>query len=337
MKVRGCLIGLLVFFLATSVLVNVGLISTMVLSLEKEPKLEKEKYEEQFIEGNEKAKDKIVVVDLTGLITSSAESQMMESMMSEVVGKLRQAREESSVKAVILRIDSPGGEVNASDVIYHEVKKTRMVKPVIVFMESVCASGGFYAAMGGTHIIANELTITGSIGVIMQTINYKDLIDKIGVKAVTFKSGKLKDLLNGGREITPEESALVQGMIDETYNKFVSIVAKELGARYKDVTLEYLKNGIADGRILSGPQAKQFKLVDELGYFEDAVKKAKELGKPKGEPAVVRYTAGFTLARYLKLLGKNETPALKVQLGPERLRLEAGKLYYLPAYLFSAY
>ncbi len=326
----GCLFAFISFFLVISLLFNAGLL-IFILEFNSEQGVHKETvYDEELIEGSLKSKDKIAVIDLYGIITSSSETgDFASSMVDELTLKLKQAREDDAVKAIILRIDSPGGEVNASDLIYHEIKKTRAVKPVIVYMGSVAASGGFYAAMGSSYIIANDLTITGSIGVILQSINYKDLIGKIGVKAVTFKSGKFKDLLNGARDITPEEQALVQQMIDDTYNKFVGIVAHE-----RKLDGNQLKNTIADGRILSGTQAKAERLIDGIGYFEDALAKAKELGHVKN-PEVIHYSPPFNLGHYLHLLGEAKSPSFKIQVGPEALKLESGKLYYLSTSLFS--
>jgi protease-4 len=232
------------------------------------------------------------------------------------------------VKAIVLVIDSPGGEVTASDVIYQAVVKARAKKPVVVFMDSLAASGGYYVSCGGTYTIANETTLTGSIGVIMQTLNYKDLFDKVGLKMVTMKSGKMKDMLSGSRPITEEEQAYVQGLIMETYGKFVGIVAKE-----RKLDENKLRNGIADGRVVSGKDALENKLIDQLGSVEDAYAKAMELGKAPNAP-VVRYEAAFHLGKLFRLLGQSESrSSSKVEVSlTEALKpkLEAGRLYYLP-------
>jgi protease-4 len=333
-RLQGCLLAFLVVFLFCSLFLNIGLIVALVGGNDEQFGARREPvYEEEFVEGGSPGKEKIAVIDLEGLISSAETSQFTGSMVDEVAGKLKQAREDDRVRSIILKIDSPGGEVNASDILYHEIKKTREKKPVVIYMESLAASGGFYAAMGGSYIMANDLTLTGSIGVILQTINYKDLIDKIGIKAVTFKSGKFKDLLNGGRVMTPEEQQLVQGMIDETYGKFVGIVARE-----RKLDEKMLRRDVADGRILSGLQAKNDKLIDGLGYFEDAISKAKELGKTKN-PRVVRYTSPFNWSRYLRMLGRSEVKAdaIQLQIGPRSLQLESGKLYFLSPHLFSQF
>src|SRR6185436_8894010 len=134
-----------------------------------------------------------------------------------------QAREDSRVKAIVLEIDSPGGEVTASDEIYSAVVKTRARKPVVVYMNSLAASGGYYVACGGKYLMANETTITGSIGVIIQTLNYEQLFNKIGLTSIVFKSGKFKDMLNGARPVSQEERDFVQSFVMKTYEKFLGI------------------------------------------------------------------------------------------------------------------
>src|SRR5919106_5228466 len=194
-------------------------------------------------------------------------------MVGDMRLALQQAREDENVRAVVLEIDSPGGEVTASDIIYNWLVKTRAKKPVVVYMDSVAASGGYYVACGGKYLMANETTITGSIGVIIQTLNYEQMFNKIGLASVVFKSGKFKDMLNGARPITPEERDYIQSFIMKTYDKFLGIVAKE-----RNLSANLLRNTIADGRILSGKDAFENKLIDGLGELDDAFAKAKQLG-----------------------------------------------------------
>src|SRR5438105_223752 len=140
-------------------------------------------------------------------------------------------------------------------------------------MDSLAASGGYYVSCGGKFLMASDTTITGSIGVIIQTLNYEQLFNKVGLASVVFKSGKFKDMLNGARPITPEERELVQSFIMKTYDKFLGIVAKE-----RNLSADLLRNTIADGRILSGKDAFENKLIDGLGELDDAFTKAKQLG-----------------------------------------------------------
>lgn len=330
-RLRGCFAVFVVALLAASLLLNFGLILKVAgrggkrhAEVKNEPL-----FEEEVIDRGADRENKVAIIDLAGLISSSVAGQVGDSMVDDITGKLKQAREDDTIKAIVLKIDSPGGEVDASDVIYHEVIKTRAVKPVVVYMGSVAASGGYYVSVGSSYIMASDLSITASIGVILQTVNYKDLIQKIGIKSVVFKSGRNKDLLNGARDITPEEAKLVQDLINETYEKFVGIVAKE-----RKLDVNALKGGIADGRILSGRQALDEKLVDSLGYMEDAIAKAEELGKVK-DAEVVRLKPSFSLFKVLRMLGKSEVGSVKVQVGPEMLNLETGKLYFLSTHLFT--
>jgi len=270
--------------------------------------------------------DKIAVITMRGLISSSVPGSITDSMVDDTRAALQQARDDSRVKAVVLEIDSPGGEVTASDEIYSAVVKTRTRKPVVVYMDSLAASGGYYVSCGGRFLMANETTITGSIGVIIQTLNYEQLFNKIGLASVVFKSGKFKDMLNGARPITPEERELVQNFIMKTYDKFLGIVAKE-----RNLPAELLRNTIADGRILSGKEALDDKLIDGVGELDDAFAKAKELAKAP-DAKVVKYGPPFSLGRFLRLFGQSQSK-IELQL-PKQLvpQLESGRAYFLPSY-----
>jgi protease-4 len=270
--------------------------------------------------------DKIAVITMRGLISSSLPGTVSDSMVDDMRAALQQARDDSRVKAIVLEIDSPGGEVTASDEIYSAVVKTRLRKPVVVYMDSLAASGGYYVSCGGQFLMANETTITGSIGVIIQTLNYEQLFNKVGLASVVFKSGKFKDMLNGARPITPEERDLVQNFIMKTYDKFLGIVAKE-----RKLPADQLRNTIADGRILSGKEALEHKLIDGVGELDDAFRKAKELGKAP-DAKVVKYGPPFTLSRFLRIFGEADSK-IELQL-PKQLvpQLESGRAYFLPSY-----
>ncbi|MEQ1852537.1 MAG: signal peptide peptidase SppA [Chthoniobacteraceae bacterium] len=269
---------------------------------------------------------KIAVIRLSGLI-SSMESGFLGGATPEAMKEqFRHALEDKSVRAIVLAIDSPGGEVTASDEIYNIVRKAREVKKVVVSMGSMAASGGYYTALGGSHIIAHDTTFTGSIGVIMQTLNYGELFGKVGLQMVTFKSGKFKDMLSGSRPITPEEQAYVQSLVMQTYGKFVGIVARE-----RNLPEDELRAGPADGRVLSGKDALAAKLIDDVGDFDAAVQKAMQLGGAPGA-AVVEYQPVDGLGRYLRLLGSaNESKRLEINVGPQpSFRLQPGRLYLVP-------
>jgi len=270
--------------------------------------------------------DRIAVITMRGMISSSIPGSVSDSMVDDLRAALQQAREDHRVKAVVLEIDSPGGEVTASDEIYSAVVKTRARKPVVVYMNTLAASGGYYVSCGGKFLMANETTITGSIGVIIQTLNYEQLFNKLGLASVVFKSGKFKDMLNGARPITPEEKELVQNFIMNTYDKFLGIVAKE-----RNVPADLLRNTVADGRILSGKEALQNKLIDGLGQLEDAFTKAKQLGNAP-DAKVVKYGPPFSLSRFLRVFGESDSK-IELQL-PKQLvpQLESGRAYFLPSY-----
>jgi len=270
--------------------------------------------------------DKIAVITMRGLISSSLPGNVTDSMVDDMRAALEQARDDSRVKAIVLQIDSPGGEVTASDEIYNAVLKARAKKPVVIYMESLAASGGYYVSCGGKFLMANETTITGSIGVIIQTLNYEQLFNKVGLASVVFKSGKFKDMLNGARPVTPEERELVQSFIMNTYDKFLGIVAKE-----RSLPADLLRNTIADGRILSGKEALQHKLIDGVGQLDDAFKKAKELGNAP-DAKVVKYGPPFSLSRFLRVFGEADSK-IELQL-PKQLipQLESGRAYFLPSY-----
>jgi protease-4 len=330
-KVFGCLGILLVAALALSVVVNVALLANAAGKGQSKGG-GRGAFQEMVLEGPTfRPSGKIAVVDLFGVISYGVYGQVHDTMVDDIVAKLKQAREDESVKAVLLHIDSPGGEVTASDVIYHEVAKTAKEKPVVAYFDSVAASGAYYAAMGADTIVANELCITASIGVIMQTLNVEQLAEKVGVSALTFKSGKMKDLLNPTRQPTEEEMAYVQALIDETYAKFVGIVARERGLEE-----EALRAELADGRIVSGKTAAAARLVDRTGYFEDAVQAAREAGGLDEDAQVVRLLAPFNFSAFLRTLGHApKVPTLRIQVGPELPQLEAGKLYFLSPHLYG--
>jgi protease-4 len=271
--------------------------------------------------------DKIALIVMRGLISSSIPGSVGDSMVDDLRAALRQAREDPRVKAIVLEIDSPGGEVTASDEIYNAVVKARARKPVVIYMDTLAASGGYYVSCGGKFLMANETTITGSIGVIIQTLNYEQLLNKVGLASVVFKSGKFKDILNGARPMTPEEKDLIQDFVMKTYDKFLGVVAKERGLQANN-----LRNTIADGRILSGKDALENKLIDGLGQIEDAFNKAKELGAAPGA-SIVKYGPPFSLSRVFRAFGEVGDSKLKIELPHQlMLQLESGHAYFLPSY-----
>jgi protease-4 len=197
------------------------------------------------------------------------------------IDEIREYVKDSSIKAIILRVNSPGGAVAPSQEIYEEVKKAVEKKPVVVSMGAVAASGGYYISAPATKILANPGTLTGSIGVIMEIPNLSGLMEKIGVKAEVIKSGKHKDIASAFRGIGKEEREILQGVMDDVHEQFMTAVSEG-----REMEMEDVRN-IADGRVFSGQQALEVGLVDELGNLEDAIDTAAELGGIKGEPKVV--------------------------------------------------
>jgi protease IV len=326
----GCLSIFLFVALCASVLVNFILAAAAFRfeGVNREGEF-RPRFREILLErGGRGSENKIAVISLRGLISTSMAGNVGESMVDDLRWELEQARNDSNVRAVVLEVDSPGGEVTASDMIYHAVVNTRAKKPVVVYMESLAASGGYYVSCGGKYLMANETSITGSIGVIIQTLNYEQLFNKIGLAAVVFKSGKFKDMLNGARPITPEEREYVQNFVMKTYEQFLGIVAKE-----RNLSADTLRNGIADGRILSGHDALDYKLIDGLGQLEDAFAKAKELGQA-ADAKVVKYAPPlFMLGRLFRLFSSDGNSKIELRLpGDLAPKLESGRAYYLPGF-----
>jgi len=207
------------------------------------------------------------------------EGPIMDSR--DVVDEIKEHVKDHSIKAIILRIDSPGGAVAPSQEIYEEVKKASEEKHVVVSMGSIAASGGYYIAAPADVIIANPGTLTGSIGVIMEIPNLEGLMSKIGISTEVIKSGRHKDMASAFRKMEKEDREILQGVMDNVHEQFIRAVAEGRKLGVEEI------RPIADGRIFSGEQAKGLKLVDEIGTLEFAISKAAELAGISGEPEVV--------------------------------------------------
>lgn len=215
----------------------------------------------------------------TGVGLIEVKGMILDS--KETIRQLRYFLKQDSVKAVVLRVDSPGGIVAPSQEIYSEVKKFAAKKKIIVSMGSLAASGGYYISAPATMIYANPGTITASIGVILKLSNIEALMDKIGIKSHTLKTGKYKDSGSPLREFSPEDKAMLQSVIDNTHQQFVRAVAEG-----RKLPIDEVRK-IADGRILSGEQAMAIKLVDRLGTLQDAVEEAGKQAGISGEPELL--------------------------------------------------
>lgn len=229
---------------------------------------------EKTIQGT--AAQKILLIDLSGVISEKATGGPLgagEDLVARVKEELTLAGEDEQVKALLLRINSPGGTVTASDLIHHEITQFKAKRgiPVIAVIMDVGASGGYYIATAADKILAHPTSVTGSVGVIMLRVNAEGLLQKIGIEAGAIKSGAKKDIGSPFRAITEDERAIFQAMIDGFQARFLEVVAKGRGA----LSAERLKV-VADGRVLTGPQAVQLGLVDRIGYLDDAIETAKQ-------------------------------------------------------------
>ena len=218
---------------------------------------------------------KVLLLDLSGVISSQDKDGLIPqpNLLATFKEELTKASKDEKVKAVVLRINSPGGTVNASDILYHELKTFKANKkiPVIASMMDVAASGGYYLAMATDAILVHPSTVTGSIGVIMLTVNAKGLLEKVGVEANAITSGPRKDMGSPFRTMTAEEKLIFQGVIDSFYDRFLAVVQE--GRPH--LSADQIKK-LADGRIYSGEQAKAAGLVDEVGYLDEAIDLAKK-------------------------------------------------------------
>lgn len=229
-------------------------------------------------------RDKVALVRVEGPILSS----------KEAIEEIKEYADDPGIKAIVLRVDSPGGAVAPSQEIYEEVQKAMTKKKVVVSMGSVAASGGYYIAAPATRVVANPGTLTGSIGVIMEVPNIEGLMGKLGIKTEVVKSGKHKDLASIFRTMGEEERKILQEVLDDVHEQFIEAVAAG-----RKLPLDKVRE-MADGRVFTGRQAKEIGLVDELGNIEDAIKIAATLAGIKGEPEVVTKKEKFSFIDSLK-------------------------------------
>ena len=233
---------------------------------------------------------KVAVIDITGIISKS----------DATIKLIHAYRDAPSVKAIVIRIDSPGGSVAPVQEIYTELEKIE--KPIVASMAGSAASGGYYVACAADTIVANPGTLTGSIGVIMQFTRMKGLYDKVGLEHQVIKSGEFKDTGSPFRTLTEREQAVLQATVDDVYNQFVDTIAEARGNLLTRAEVVEL----ADGRIFSGKQALDSKLIDQLGNLPDAIEIAGELGGIEGKPKVLRKEKKTSL--FEQLVGIKQMP-----------------------------
>jgi protease-4 len=229
-------------------------------------------------------RDKVGVVEIKGVLTDA----------KTILKQLDRFQDEANIKAIVVRIDSPGGAVGPAQEILREIEKIKLKKKIVASLGTVAASGGYYIACGADLIMCNKGTATGSIGVVMQFTNVETLTKKVGLDFFTLKSGRYKDVGSPFRPMTPEEKEYMQHLLDNIYQQFLSDVS-----RNRKIPLEKMKT-LAEGKVYTGEEAKQVGLVDEFGNVQDAIEKAGRLGGIKGKvEAVYPQKEGFSLWRLL--------------------------------------
>jgi len=249
--------------------------------------------EEKTLEGE--GRNKILLVDISGFISSEKKRSFADldtgpDMVARVKEELNQAAEDKHVKAVILKINSPGGTVTASDIIYREIRKfkEKTGAHITASLMDIAASGGYYIACAADTIVAHPTTVTGSIGVIAMKFNVKGLMDKLGVQDDTIKAGEMKDILSPFRPMTDEERKIIQDIIDSLHTQFIEAVVQGR----KELSLDQVKP-LADGRVFTAKQALDAQLVDDIGYLDDAIEITKKETDLK-EARIITYHRPFS-------------------------------------------
>lgn len=245
-----------------------------------------EPLQEYTLQGS--GKEKILIVPVKGFISDSGRSFSLvnkANMVEEVVSQLKKAGKDKEIKAVILQIDSPGGSVTASDILYHEIMeyKKHSGSKIVAAMMGVAASGGYYVALPADFIVAHPTTITGSIGVVFLMPNVSGLMNKIGVEVETNKSGKNKDMGSPFRKPTPEEERIFQSLIDDLAGRFIS-----LAVTHRKLT-DQAREDISSARVYTAADALNLGLVDKIGYLDDAIRSAAKLAELSEDAKVVVY------------------------------------------------
>ena len=250
-------------------------------------------FDETVVSG--KGKDKILLVDISGVISTKSKSGLLPfgssiSIVTRVREELEKAAKDDKIQGLVLKMNTPGGTVTASDILYQEIKTFKEEKkiPVVVCMMDVAASGGYYIALAADTILAHPTSITGSIGVIALKFNAEELLEKIGVEDESIKSGDKKDIWSPFRPSTPEERKIMEEIIDSLFQRFLEVMAEGR----KELSMEQIKK-LADGRVYSARQALDLKLIDRIGYLEDAVEIVKRKAGIR-EARVVVYHRPFS-------------------------------------------
>lgn len=323
-----CIAIVLIFMLTTCggfVLIGKGIEAAIESAdFEKEDNILKNA---KHLQGPSDAEKMIAVINVKGIILSDTKSSYDNANSAKICKLIRIADRDPQVAAILLYLDTPGGEVTASDEIWNAVKKAK--KPVVAYMGSMAASGGYYIASGADKIVAHRTTLTGSIGVIIETWNYHVLINRLGIEPQTYTSGKMKAMLHGGKKTSDEEKNIVQELVMSSYREFLKVVADGRKIPYEKL----VNSPLTDGRILDGKQALAAGLVDRNGYFDDAVQEAEILGKvaPGSAKVVLMKPQTDFMDMLLEFSTSVGNPSVKVDLpGSSSFQLTPGKAYYLP-------
>lgn len=291
--------------------------------------------EEQLSSGKGWSPDKVVIIPIDGMIANVRTGgllQATENSMSLFTQQLEKAEKDPSVKAVVLRVNSPGGTVSASDAMYQLVKrfKSKTGKTVVASAQEMDASGAYYVSCAADRIVAQPTSLVGSIGVVFETMEFSGALEKLGINSDAIKSGSLKDMGSPFRAAKPEERAVMQGMVEEYFTRFIGIVGSNRPVTEKplaDLAQYELPSygGLYSGRVFSGDRAKELGLVDQTGLLEDAIELAKNLAHVP-DAAVVMYNRPYGYGG--SIYASNQMPAPKA----DTMRLELpGASEFLPA------
>ena len=288
-----------------------------------------------------KSGDKVAIIEVEGMLANVRTGGLLqptENKVSLFTQQLRAAARDKSVKAVVLRVNSPGGTVTASDTMYELVRdfRNQTKKPVIASTQEVCASGAYYVACAADTIVAHPTSVIGSIGVIFSTMEFEGALGKLGVRAESIKSGPLKDMGSPFKSMDPGERAVMQEMVDEYFQRFVEVVegAREVNEPRPTLPVAAGYAGVYSGRVFSGERAVALGLADRSGRLEDAIKLARQMGKAKGARVIMyRRPYGYGGSIYASA----DVPAPRAESGSNVLRLELpesraflpGGFYYL--------
>ena len=331
-KKKGCGVWILVavaaFFFVCTLLLFVALVGTTMSEAgltTGEDGLDGERFMVSTIEGTGAAK--ILIIPISGIIAdmpSKGLAHNKSGLVSTVTAILKQARKDAEVRAIILSIDSPGGGITASDILYHQIAEFHRETgiPIVALLGDVAASGGYYVAATAERIVAHPTTITGSIGVVMPWLSAQGLLQKIGIESHPIKSGEKKDIGSIARSMSDEERVLLQTIVDEYHKRFVTVVHEGFKKRKVKTSRSELE-AVCDGRVFTGEQARQLGFVDEIGYFEDAVHAARDVaGVSAADSRVIIYQRRPTLLDMI--LAKSSAPrAATVTLDFETIRQAA--------------